>query len=233
MLTGRPGMLQFMGSQRVRHNWATELNWSEICISKSLCCKWLHLLLSLLDGRNGHPLQYSCQEKSMDRRTWWAIVHGVAKNGMWLSMHKHLSGVQNWKTCFFGHSYSWEKYRKNLIPAPELHCHKDQDRASQVVLVVKNLPTNAGDVRDVGSVPGSGRFPWGGNDNPLQYSSLGNPVDRGAWQATVHRVAKSWTWLKWLSMHAKIKIRPKVLFESSHETNCEESASSLVKCRNC
>ena len=52
--------------------------------------------------------------------------------------------------------------------------------------VVKNLPANAGDTRDVGSIPGSGRFPRGGNGNPLQYSCLENPMNRGAWRATVH-----------------------------------------------
>ena len=56
--------------------------------------------------------------------------------------------------------------------------------------VVKNLPANAG---DVGSSPGFRRFPGEGNGNPLQYSYLGNPMDRGAWQATVHGVTKSWT----------------------------------------
>ena len=61
---------------------------------------------------------------------------------------------------------------------------------------VKNLPANAGDVGDVGSIPGSGRSPGGGNGNPLQYSCLKNPSDRGAWQATVHRAAKSQTQLK-------------------------------------
>ena len=56
--------------------------------------------------------------------------------------------------------------------------------------VVKNLPTNAGDARDVGSIPGSGRSPEGGNGNPLQYSCLENPMDRRAWRATVLGVAK-------------------------------------------
>jgi len=62
-----------------------------------------------------------------------------------------------------------------------------------VALVVKNLPANAGDARDAGSIPGSGRSPGEGNGNPLQYSCLGNPMDRGAWQATVHGVTKSQT----------------------------------------
>ena len=58
---------------------------------------------------------------------------------------------------------------------------------------VKNLPANAGDVRDMGWIPGLGRSPGGGHGNPLQDSCLENPMDRGAWQATVHRVAKSQT----------------------------------------
>ena len=57
-----------------------------------------------------------------------------------------------------------------------------------VMLVVKNPPANAGDVRDASSIPGSGRSPGGGHGNPLQYSCLGNPMDRGAWQAIVHGV---------------------------------------------
>ena len=56
--------------------------------------------------------------------------------------------------------------------------------------VVKNLPANA---REAGSIPGSGRFPGIGNNNPLQYSYLENSMDRKAWQATVHGVTKSWT----------------------------------------
>ena len=63
-------------------------------------------------------------------------------------------------------------------------------RASQVVLVVKNLPANAGDARNTCLTPWSGRSPGEGNGNPLQYSGLGNPMDRGAWWATVHGVAK-------------------------------------------
>ena len=57
--------------------------------------------------------------------------------------------------------------------------------------MVKNLPANAGDVRAVGSIPGSVRSPGGGHDNPLQYSCLENAMDRGAWQATVYKAAKS------------------------------------------
>ena len=65
--------------------------------------------------------------------------------------------------------------------------------ASQEVLVVKNLPSNETDIRDMGLIPGSGRSPQGGYGNPLQYSWLENPMDGGAWWATVHRVKKSQT----------------------------------------
>ena len=75
-------------------------------------------------------------------------------------------------------------------------------QASQVVLVVKNPPANAGFVRDKGSIPGSGRSPGGGHGNPLQYSLLENLVDRGAWRATAHRITKSRTGLKQLGTHA-------------------------------
>ena len=71
--------------------------------------------------------------------------------------------------------------------------------ASQVALVVRNPPANAGDIRDAGLIPGVGRSPGGGNGNPLQYSCLGNPMGRGAWWAIVHGVAMSQTQL---SVHA-------------------------------
>ena len=58
---------------------------------------------------------------------------------------------------------------------------------------VKKSACHTGDAGDAGSILGLGRFPGGGNANPLQYSCLGNPTDRGAWRATVHGLAKSWT----------------------------------------
>ena len=66
-----------------------------------------------------------------------------------------------------------------------------QSIASQVALVVKTLPANARDIRDAGSIPGLGRSPGGGHGDPLQYPCLENPMDRGAWQATVHEVTES------------------------------------------
>ena len=68
--------------------------------------------------------------------------------------------------------------------------------ASQMALVVKNPPANAGDLRDTSSIHGSGSSPGGGHSDPLQYSCLENPRDRGAWWAAVHRVTESRTQLK-------------------------------------
>ena len=62
--------------------------------------------------------------------------------------------------------------------------------------MVKNPPANAGEKRDMGSIPGSGRSPGGGHGNPFQYSCLENLIDRGTWQATVHRVTQSQIQLK-------------------------------------
>ena len=75
-----------------------------------------------------------------------------------------------------------------------------------MVLVVKNLLARAGDVRNIGLISGLGRSPGGGHGNPLQSSCLENPMDRGAYKATVHRVVKSRTQLKHIThMHAGMK----------------------------
>ena len=68
-------------------------------------------------------------------------------------------------------------------------------REPEASQVVKNLPANIGDARDLGLIPESGRPPGVGNDNPLQYSCLENYMDWEAWQKTVHGVAKRLTWL--------------------------------------
>ena len=78
---------------------------------------------------------------------------------------------------------------------PRSHCFISavqycSTEASQVALVVKSPPAKAGDLRDAGSIPGSGSSPGGGHSNPLQYYCLKNPMDRGAWRATVHRVTE-------------------------------------------
>ena len=72
--------------------------------------------------------------------------------------------------------------------------------------MVKTLPANTGDLGDMGSISELGRSPGGGHSNPLQYPCLENPMDRGAWWAIIHRVAKSRTLLKQLSMHMHMLI---------------------------
>ena len=85
------------------------------------------------------------------------------------------------------------------------------------LLLVKNTPANAGDIRDVGSIPGLGGSPREGNDNPLQYSCQENSKDRGAWWATVHGVIKSWPRLKRLGT-------------SKHWSGCLQGLSGTVLC---
>ena len=100
---------------------------------------------------------------------------------------------------------------------------------TQGALVVKNPPSNAEDVGDAGSIPGLGRFfsPGKGNGNPLQYSCLENPVDRGAWRATVHGAAKSRTWLKQFSTHRHILIYLPILLFLSYRG--QQNFSLMVK----
>ena len=71
--------------------------------------------------------------------------------------------------------------------------------------MVKNLPASSGDIRDMGSIPGWGRSPREGNGNPLQYSGLKNPMDRGAWRAIVHRVTKESDTIQKVLRTGKIK----------------------------
>ena len=72
-------------------------------------------------------------------------------------------------------------------------CARHYILASQEMPVVRNMLFNTRDIRDMGLISGSGRHPGGGNGNPLQYSHLGNPIDRGAWRTAVHGVEKRQT----------------------------------------
>ena len=88
------------------------------------------------------------------------------------------------RECFWVGPYQ-ESKEKFFKPLPPTSCFGG---VSLVAQMVKNLPADAGGVEDVALIPGLGRSPGGGHDNPLQYSCLENPMDRGAWQATVYRV---------------------------------------------
>ena len=82
--------------------------------------------------------------------------------------------------------------------------------------MVKNSPGSAGDPRDSGSIPGSGRSPKKGNDNPLQYSDLESSMDRGAWQATVHGVTESRTQLRYCA-RTTVRMQKKLSFLAASE----------------
>ena len=98
----------------------------------------------------------------------------------------------------------------------------------------KESACNARDVRDVGLIPGSGRSPGGGHGNPLQYSCVENSMDRRAWRATVHRVAKSRTWLKQLSshthMHWQLLFGCSVVSDSCDPIDCSMPSFPVLHC---
>ena len=110
---------------------------------------------------------------------------------------------ERWKGIYiyitFWYSFNFFVIWRLVAVSWHINFWTSKARASQVVLVVKKLPANAGDLRVTGLIPGLGRSPGGGHGNPFQYSCLENPMDREAWWATVLGVAKSWTWLKLLS----------------------------------
>ena len=93
--------------------------------------------------------------------------------------------------------------------------------------MVKNLPADAANIRDVGSIPGSERSPGGGHGNPLQYSCLENPMDRGAWRATVHRVTKNLTQWSNLACTGTISYCP------AHTGATERRAHHILKQAEC
>ena len=105
---------------------------------------------------------------------------------------KHANWAQEWHYRYTLKSalISLKCTLKCSLISLKLHISIIIDGASQMALLVKNLPANAGDIRDAGLIPGSGRSRGGGHGNPLQYSWLGNPMDKGACWATVHSVAE-------------------------------------------
>ena len=151
----------------------------------------------------------------MDGGAWWAAVHGVAEGQTWLgdltfTFHFHAleketathSSVLAWRIPGTGEPGGLPSMRLPSVRHNWSDLAVAAGPSHWVALVVKNLPANAGDIRDAGLIPGLGRFPGEGNGYPLQYSCLENPMDRGTWQAVVHSVAKSWIQLKRLNMHA-------------------------------
>ena len=155
--------------------------------------QWLRLWASTEGGTSSIPDQ-PCLLGSVTKSCLTLVIPwtGACKASLSMGFSR-----QEWVATSFSRGFSWPS--SYALQADSL---VRATGASQVVLVVKNPPTNIGDIRDTGSIPGFRRSPGGGHSNPLQYSCLENPMDREAWQAIVHRVAKSHTWLKQLCMHA-------------------------------
>ena len=136
----------------------------------------------------------------MGLTAWWADRH--AKENLWIiDAVRRASGF--WGKAVLSITWGSSAFIHCLIHfIPSITTW-----ASQMALVIKNPPVNAGDIRNAGSIPGLGRLPGGGQGNPLQCSCLENPVDRGTWRVTVHGVTKSQIQLKQLSLHACRNLR--------------------------
>ena len=141
--------------------------------------------------------------------TWGYITEEDTGTIHLLSNHLKIAGMQ-WNLPVLG------IHTGPFFPSFYLYTPANSYLASQVALGVKNLPADAGDIRDTGSVPGLGRSPGGGHNNPLQYYFLENPIDSGAWWATVHRVSKSLTQLSifWRDLACTRKLLPPWLIKA-------------------
>ena len=125
----------------------------------------------------------------------WRIP-GTGEPGGLPSMGSHRVG-HNWSDLAAARISCWSDY---FIHSFYVYIVVFRIFETQAVLMVKNPPANAGDIRDADLILGSGRSLGGRHGNPLQYSCLENPIDSGAW-GIVHSITKSLTWLKWLSTH--------------------------------
>ena len=138
----------------------------------------------------------------MDGGAWCAAVHGVAKSRTRLSDFTftfHFPALEK-EMAPHSSTLAWR------IPGTGEPGGLRSTGSHRVGHDWSDLAANPGDLRDTNSIPGLGRSLGGGHDDPLQCSCLENPMDRGAWRATVHRVPESRTWLKWFSTPTKAYI---------------------------
>ena len=134
-----------------------------------------------------------------------ASIVGVLQESQQQWTPSAYSGIE-WKRKKTQEDERWLDQQENRLPAIPLPGFSDGSG-------VKNPPANAGDAGDLGSIPGLGRSPGGGNGNPLQYSCLENPMDRGAWQPTVQGVTSTQTQL---NTHAYIPLPVRVTISCIH-----------------
>ena len=156
---------------------------------------------------SGTPLQYSCLENPIDGGAWWAAVHGITKSWIRLSdftftFHFHAleketadhSSVLAWRipgTVEPGGLLSMGSHSQTQLKRLSSSSHKDTEQGFPGGASGKETVRQCSRHRDAGSTPGSGRSPGGRHGNPLQYSCLENPMDRGALWATVYGVTKT------------------------------------------
>ena len=179
------------------------------------CCNWLpysHLIV-LFSGRCGSPKFYSPTTKfyfpcSFKLQVVWSLAPQLFLF-LWCSWKGYKMAVK----YYMGYLYILSLWKKGFLTFHQM--------GSTSSLLIsdghlwgflggsdsKESACNSGVAGYMGLTPRLGRSPGGGHGNPLQYSCLENPMNRGAWQAIVHRVTKSWAWLKWLSTHAQAFFR--------------------------
>ena len=189
---GQPGELMSMESHRVGHDW------SDLAAAASQLNIWKqhHLLLSCAYSQTGSEYHLMCVQITQVSCSvgWWDLRFCIFHEICWWLEDPTLSGKGPLQTCeatlrlfqLLVNVVCWRWNWTLLYPR----------RGSQVVLVVKNLPASAGDIRDSDSTPGLGRSSGEGDGNPLQYSCLGDAVDRGAWRAMGHgsqRIRHYWS----------------------------------------
>ena len=189
--TEEPGGLQPMGSERVSHHRTSK--------PAQHGARHVSGARKTSDKLTGHE---PCQGES-----WWcqdAEVKGRHQEGggccPWGASARCRGEQHDFCSSRWG---TWMRKQGDKLKDHVFYHHHQinilLEVAPQVALVLKNPPANAGSIRDVGLIPGLGRAPGGGNGNSLQYSFLENPMDRGAWQPTVHGAANRWAQLKQLS----------------------------------
>ena len=172
--------------------------------NKKMIRKWSFILWDFMIY-NGTALQCSCLESLMEGGAWWVAVHEVAKSQTRLSdftLTFHFRALEK-EMATHSSVLAWRipgKGKPGGLLSMGSH-RVGHDWSDLAATAATYIAWNAGDAGDMGLIPGSGRSPGGGPGNPLQHSCLENPMDRGSWWATVHRVAQSWTQLKQLSTH--------------------------------
>ena len=181
-------------------------HWWKFTYRKMLC--FPHSSFAILTGFPGLPgciTYYLLHNTPLQNFIYWLVFLWVL--GVIFLFQAGWDGAGwPWQLHSHGYGLNWADWAGRVglggwgffSCSPHFSGAQTSFQTSQVALVVKTPPANAGDVRDTGLIPGSGRSPGGGHGIPLQYSCLENPMDRGAWWPTVHGVSKNQAWLRWL-----------------------------------